>query len=467
MKNRKFSTRTSFILLILIFTSCKRIVEVDPPKTQLPSNIVFTNDATATSAILGIYSKMMESTTLNMFPHGACTIFGAFSSDELNFYANNSPSFSEIEANNIATNNSEVANFWEQAYKFIYYSNSIIEGLSSSIGVTESTKKQIMGEAKFLRAFCHFYLVNLFDDVPLITTTDYRINSKVSRTSKNDVYQQILNDLKDAQNYLSSDFSFSSGERIRPNKWVATALLARCYLYINDWVNAETQSTDLINNNTFTLVSDLNNIFLKNNSEAIWQLMPVGPRNNNTQEGLWFIPSSTTAKPNAIIKDSLLQSFEPGDQRKVKWIKSGTYQGQSYSSPYKYKVRASGTNLNSTEYYTVFRLAEQYLIRAEARAQQNNIFGAQMDLNTIRNRAGLPNTISNEKSSLLFAIERERRIELCFEFGHRWFDLKRTNRTDANLSILKTPNWQSTDVLYPIPQSERGKNLNLTQNPGY
>jgi hypothetical protein len=116
----------------------------------------------------------------------------------------------------------------------------------------------------------------------------------------------------------------------------------------------------------------------------------------------------------------------------------------------------------------VLRLAEQYLIRAEARANQNNIAGAVDDINVIRTRAGLPAVSQGvSKDQCLLAIEQERRIELFTEWGHRWFDLKRTNRADAVLSTLKSPNWQSADRLYPIPQSELETDVHLNQNPGY
>jgi hypothetical protein len=113
------------------------------------------------------------------------------------------------------------------------------------------------------------------------------------------------------------------------------------------------------------------------------------------------------------------------------------------------------------------RLAEQYLIRGEARAHQNNVQGAQEDLNIIRSRAGLGATTANDESSLLAVIETERQVELFAEWGHRWFDLKRTGRADAVLSLEKAPNWQSTDRLYPIPFEEIKINPSLTQNPGY
>ena len=114
----------------------------------------------------------------------------------------------------------------------------------------------------------------------------------------------------------------------------------------------------------------------------------------------------------------------------------------------------------------VMRLAEQYLIRAEARAQQGNISGGLSDLNVIRNRANLIDISGVSQNELLKDIIQEKRIELFTEWGHRWLDLKRTNNTDAILSPIK-PNWNSEDKLYPIPLRELDSNPNLNQNSGY
>jgi len=114
------------------------------------------------------------------------------------------------------------------------------------------------------------------------------------------------------------------------------------------------------------------------------------------------------------------------------------------------------------------RLGEQYLIRAEARAQQNNISGSQTDLNVIRRRAGLTNTTASDQPSLLAAILDERRHERFCEWGHRWLDLKRTNKVTSTFSSIPYKSaYQPYQQLYPIPIYELATNPNLTQNPGY
>ncbi len=112
------------------------------------------------------------------------------------------------------------------------------------------------------------------------------------------------------------------------------------------------------------------------------------------------------------------------------------------------------------------RLSEQYLIRAEAFAEQDDISEAQSDLNIIRNSAGLKNTSAEDKATLLLAIERERQVELFCEWGHRFFDLKRNGHLNQVIASLKS-SWRDASINLPIPQYERLNNPNLTQNPGY
>jgi hypothetical protein len=445
-------------LSILFFTSCKKFIEVDPPANVVTTATLFTDDLTATSAINGLYSQMMISNLF--FANSSMTVFPGLSADELMRTVpdgNTDP----FQKNAVTTNNFYLeTGMWKRGYNHIYHANAVLKGLENSLGVSSGTRDQLMGEAKFARAFCYFYLVNLFGDVPLVTSTEYQVNQSVPRINVSEIYPQIISDLKDAQSLLSN--TYPSTGKVRPIKYAATALLARVYLYQRNWAEAEAQASAVISSGVFSLVN-LNSVFLANSNEAIWQLLPV-LSSINTADGITFIPPSATAKPSYVVTDWLLNSFESNDQRKVNWLKSNVVAGQSYYYPYKYKVRTSPIIV---EHNMVLRLAEQYLIRAEARAQQNNISGAQADLNVIRNRAGLANTTANDKASLLSAIEQERRIEFFAEWGHRWFDLKRNNRIDAVLSAEKGSVWQTTDALYPIPTSELQTNPGLIQNPGY
>ena len=456
------------VVLIIANFACQDFVEIDPPVTSLTTSTVFKNDATAIAALSGIYNRMVETSAGYTTGQQSITLLSGLLSNEFNNYFTD-VNMIEFYNSALTPTNARVVAVWSQIYNHIHSANSVIEGIARSNELTPSVMKQLEGEAKFIRAFLHFYLLNLFGDIPYITSTDYRINSKVKREPAFQVYQYIIADLLSSIENLSD--TYVNAGRNRPNKWTARALLSRVYLYAEDWSNAETMATAIIDNTSlYVLSTDLNAVFLastitKVNQEAIWQIQPVAP-DRNTYEGFVFILTSApnTFRNSVTLTTNMLNAFENGDKRRLNWTNNITVAGNTYFFPYKYKVKM-GTPV--TEYLMVLRLAEQYLIRAEARTQQNNFADAQADLNVIRNRAGLLNTLAATKSDLLLAIEQERQVELFTEWGHRWFDLKRTNRSDLILGSLK-PSWQSTDVLYPLPQAEMSSNPNLTpQNAGY
>jgi hypothetical protein len=347
--------------------------------------------------------------------------------------------------------------------------------MPSSTGITESIKKQLLAEVKFMRAFHYFYLVNLFGDVPLTTTTDFRINNALRRTPVPQVYSLIVQDLKEAQEDLSPYFVDGYvkkvTERIRPTKWAAAALLARVYLYLQNWVSAEAQATMVIGHSDFVLEPDLNSVFLIPSKEAILQLQPVA--GENTKDGLYYNFHLLGGTPEFLISPALIGAFDSSDVRLKKWIlqtvvpASGTLPAQTYITPFKYKM---GRSSSTTEYIMVMRLAEQYLIRAEARAQQNNLAGAKSDLDAVRLRVGLSGVTVTTKEAMLQAIAQERQLELFTEWGHRWFDLKRTGSMDSVMTrttAVKGTVWKPHFKVFPIPQTEIQANPNLVQNPGY
>ncbi|KAA2241751.1 RagB/SusD family nutrient uptake outer membrane protein [Chitinophaga agrisoli] len=450
---------------LFIISSCTKFVEIDPPKTEtIVGPKVFTNDVDATGAVIGVYGEMIHSSGFAGGYTQSITFLSALSADELTNYSGQSVPRQFYE-NAISVNNAAIErSLWNEGYRYIYAANRVLRGLQTSSGVSAATKSQLIGEAQFIRAFCHFYLVNLFGAVPLITSTDYEVNMIKPRTSVDSVYKQIIADLRNAQSLLRNDYV--DGQKVRPNKATATAFLARVYLYRKDWANAGQQASLLINDPAYRLNDTLNEVFLQNSAEAIWQLVPNMPT-YNTWEGANFILTAAPAVSSVnatALSPELLAAFEPGDLRRTNWVDSITVDTNQYFFPYKYKVKRSDY---LTEYSMVLRLAEQYLIRAEARAQRGNFLGARSDLNMLRRRAGLPPAIANTLAAMLRAITHERQVELFTEWGHRWLDLKRTNTAAAVLSHIK-PAWKNTAVLYPLPQNELAKNPLLgAQNEGY
>lgn len=464
MKYEKIVLTVLIVNAVIMSFSCKKFLEIDPPLENLTTKTVFESDDIATSAVTGIYNRMINGGGYASGGGNSISSICGLSSDEMitsqtlvaQFYEN------RISAeNNTALSNS----LWLNPYQNIYTANSILEQLALSTKLSPAVKSQLEGEAHFIRAFAYFYLVNLFGPVPLHLTSEYQINQKASRSPKNDIYAQIIVDLKSAESLLSD--KYVTTERIRPNQAASQALLARTYLFLKDWGNAEKYATLVLNKTAIYNLEPLDNIFLKNSKESIWQLMPgVGTTTSNTNEGSIFILTATPTF-GSLRTDLALNGFEVGDKRKSSWVKSFTNMTGTYYYPFKYKIKASTT---PTEYSTVLRLAEQFLIRAEARAQQENLLGAIDDLDAIRNRAGLKLIkIENpgiNKANLLNTILKERYVELFSEWGHRWFDLKRTENANAVLGLLKT-DWQPTDVLYPIPFEEVSRNSNIIQNLGY
>jgi len=464
-KNKPYFQLIIFICILGPEFSCKKFVEIPPPTDQLVTSTVFSSDATATDAVLGIYISMMQD---KLFASVNTTLYTGLSSDELTDYSNDAGQ-KEFYTNSINPSNSDNAGLWSNAYQYIYAANAVIEGVNDSSAVSALLRPQLRAEAKFIRAFCYFYLTNLFGDVPLITHTEYLANTEAARISRNEIYLQIIEDLKEAQTYLPVEYldanNSPTSERVRPIRFAASALLARVYLFQKDWSDAEGASDDVINQtDLYSLSSDLNAVFLKNSTESIWQLQPVNP-NWDTFEGLIFILTGTPSGSFATaLTNSQLNSFEPGDMRRINWVDSVMASGDTFYYAFKYKIATYDPNV--PEYSMVFRLAEQYLIRAECRAEQNNLSGAADDLNMIRNRAGLPNTTASDLSSFRTAILHERQTELFVEWGHRWFDLKRTGNAGNVLSIVK-PNWSANDSLYPVPITEIKNDPNISQNPGY
>lgn len=474
------------LLLFVCLSSCKKYVDVDPPVTQIVGSVVFNNNVSAAAAMSGVYDQMIRGS--GQFSSGTASISlecGMMADEFKNYYSSSIP-YSQFYSNALTSSSATGTSnnyFWLELYSEIHACNAVTEGLAKSTGVTPAIGKELTGEAKFMRAFLHFYAVNLYGDVPLVLTSDYLTNNTISRTPKVQVYRQIIQDLKDAQIALSDNFVDASGlttiERIRPNKGAATALLARVYLYFGDLSNhdatmyksAEDQATAVINNTAkYSLSTDLTQPFLANSTEAIWQLKPVNPV-FNTYDAYYFVllGAPGTSRNPVALSTNLVSSFETNDKRFTTWVGTKTSGANTYYYPYKYKVNAQNKSL--TEYLMVLRLSEQYLIRAEARAEQGNVSGAQSDLNSIRTRAGLPNTTANDKISLLTAIAHERQVEMFTEWGHRWLDLKRTGTVDAVMSVLTPAKgggaWDPNKALMPLPLGDLQADQNLTQNPGY
>ncbi|MBZ9731113.1 RagB/SusD family nutrient uptake outer membrane protein [Salegentibacter sp. JZCK2] len=467
MKINKSIIRTFILLLLSFHFSCEDVVSIDAPTDKLVRAEVFSNDETAISAMDGIYNELHQA-EFSSGSRSSVTVLAGLSSDNVQYLNSGNITMMEFQDHEIAPTNSGNLELWTSAYNIIYLCNSYIEGLTNSTSIDAELQQQLEGEARFVRAFTYFYLVNLYEIVPLILDTDYRVNALKPQAEKEEIYTQIENDLQFSSEILNT--SYRNSEKTSVNKFVAKAFLARVYLFLGDWQEAERLSTEVIQESaSYEILENLDDVFLANSREAIWQISPIGGGGivSHTNDGSMFVIDPFFSFFSTLkLDESLVEEFSENDLRREKWIGYNTSLNAFFS--HKYKI-SSSTQFPIQEYSMVLRLAEQYLIRAEARLKMNEIDAAVEDLDVIRRRADLPLLaeinpgISGE--ALLEEIYIQRRKELFTEWGHRWFDLKRSGNIDT--AFHSNPTWEMTDSFYPIPSEEISKNPNLIQNDGY
>ncbi|MDB5157988.1 MAG: RagB/SusD family nutrient uptake outer membrane protein [Mucilaginibacter sp.] len=468
-------------LLIAFSTlaSCKKLIEIPAnPPTQITRAQAFADSATAISAVAGVYTYTVSSNN-NGIPYysGYYDVATALSGNEVSYTSTEDDG--QFNSYNLNAKNSHLNDLWTTPYAEIYQVNDVLAGITNNSHLSASFIKQVTGEMEVVRAFVYFYQANLFGGLPLVTTTDYKISATLPRSSRADVYKQVLTDLNNATTKLTADYAsypatytggplVSSGHA-RPNLYTAVALKAKVNLYLGNWQAAYTEADSVIQHGGFTLESDPNKIFLDGSAEAIWQV-PILDSYSGSGDARNFVPYGGT--PAYPVTDSLLNSFEPGDLRKSDWLAFNVVGGKNVYYPFKYKDKAPTTPATG---FVLLRFAEMYLIRAEAAIQLNNNLNVVVaDINAIRQRAGLaPATVtaSSSQTALLAAVRQERRIELCFEFGNRFFDLSRTAGDNKYPITGQAPavlaGWQPDFSIYPVPQTQIELNNTLVQNPGY
>ena len=450
---------------LVSFFGCKDFVEIDPPQTEIVRENIFSSEESAEAAINGLYSISNGLGTMLGTDHA---MLNGMLSDEFNFLATWNTLYLDGNRNEVAPDDSFLFSIWESSYRSINNANGVIEGLQENTSLSGNLRNQLLGEALFFRAFLHFQLTNFFGPIPYAISTDVETNNSIGKTDRSTIYQNIVEDLVNAQD-LMTEVSNGIG-RTRPTSYAATALLSRVYLYTENWIGAESAASEVIDQSElFSLTSDLNTVFLRESEEAIFQLYSEGRGIPGiTPMGTLLIILGTPRFFDfgaTELSSQQLSVFTGDDDRATDWVDTLTNSRGTWIFCGKYK-NVGGSLNGPEEFITLLRLAEQYLIRSEARTRSGNLSGALEDLNTIRNRAGLSNVTLTDRSSIIDAIILERRRELFGE-GHRWFDLNRLGKSNEILGTLKE-NWESTDVLLPIPEREILNNSNLgPQNLGY
>lgn len=451
-------------LASLFALSCNKLIEIpDHPINEVPESQVFRDSANIQSAIAGVYNNFKAHVAGGSLGAGQVTLYTGMGADEI---LSSNASTLVYTQNTLPSSESNLSGIWNSGYSNLYQMNSIINNIPGSTAINDSLKAALVAEMKFTRAFYYFQLVNLWGGVPLIVSNDYNVTSVQPRVSVDEVYGLIQSDLAEARTVLQEQYPSIVGTKIRANRYTAMALSAKVFLYRQQWDSAAMMAQAIINSGLYSLETSANNCFTVNNKESIWELPsnPTGFNNNyQTGEGYTLLPFSQYSTPSYTLNPALLNAFEANDQRRTYWVRTIPLNGNNYYVPQKYKNR----ELTATpkENYMMFRLADMYLVLAEAQAQLGNTADAITNLDIVRTRAGLAGyTGSND--DLLAAIYHERQIEMAFEWGNRWYDLKRTGTIDAVLGALK-PTWTHDAALWPIPMAQLNANVNLKQNDGY
>jgi hypothetical protein len=373
---------------------------------------------------------------------------------------------------------------WSTVYAAINRANTVITRVPA-IPMDNDLKARYVAEAKFMRAFYYFTLVRLFGGVPLITAeTTSLSNLNVSRASVDDVYALIVQDFTEAENILP--VTYTGADRGRATKGAAKAFLAKVYLTRQDWAKASVKAKEVIDLNTYDLWANFADAFLianKNGKEAVFEMQALSGGFN---EGSWMQgymrPNFDRVNGVAGFGDdppteNLYRAYRADDKRRNVTLRlySATSTPAAPSSVlfpcyvYKYLDLSATANADGGNNYPIIRYPDVMLMYAEALNEQGaNNTEAYTMMNRIRNRAGLPNLTPNlNQAQFRDSLLLERRLELAFE-GHRWYDLVRTKRL---ISAMKAQNPTivvgEQHYLFPIPQTERDVNPQLTQNPGY
>ncbi|MBD3615302.1 MAG: RagB/SusD family nutrient uptake outer membrane protein [Gracilimonas sp.] len=458
-------------LLITLVAAVGCDVLDQQPQTAISDEIAIRDQKSAQAALNGLYSQVQSTDYYgsNLQISGDVSADISQSIGTWDFYR-------EMDTYVTSAGNLEVRNMWEQMYSTVNHANNIIAELPNVDDIPQTVRDQILGEAYFIRALAFFDLTRTFGGVegvygeqgiPLVTTPSRQIDesSFPSRASIADSYQQVRDDLEEAETLLATA-GFSTPNRASDAS--VKALLSRLDLYTEDFEGAESYATEVIENYGFDLVEDFASIFAnENTAEAIFELT------YNTTDGndirFWYFPSSGGGRGDIALHEDFVNMVNSrSDDERGDLIGFDSNVGAYYST--KYSKAGGDDNIQ------ILRLAEMYLNRAEARVRKAtpDFSGAVSDLNEIRNRAGLADTLvtSVDANEILGAIEHERGIEFIQE-GHRWYNLVRTGNalnTLTNIDRLNGDPVSLTDAgrqVFPIPSRDIDANENLEQNSAY
>ncbi|MBD2705535.1 RagB/SusD family nutrient uptake outer membrane protein [Spirosoma sp. BT702] len=446
--------KNSFKLIpfIVLLSGCQGFLNVQP-ELQVDESQSITNSSTAEAAVNGLYNRLgSDGYYGSNFPS-----LSYLSGGDIQWTGSQSAP-QEITSRKLTADNGYVSSAWQAIYRTILQANYLLETVPAlnDPQLTADRKNQIQGEAYAIRALSYFDLVRGWGGVQLIlkATRTPSDNTGIARSSVADTYAQVLKDLTAAEPLLGS--TTSRNKITRKTVW---ALRARYHLYRQEWDQAETYASKIIDDATNYKLAKPYSAFYANNvaatTESIFEVAYTNSFKNGNYN--WWLPPALSGRrewaPNAALV-TLLNDPNVGGNRKDLIAQTAPPGNLWYGKLY-YR-----TPLGTDPAY-IIRLSELYLIRAEARAQLGKTTTALADLNAVRDRAGSPLSQASTKDALLLAIEAERQVEFPFETD-RWFNLVRTGRVATVLGIT-----DANKYVLPVPNSEILADKSLTQNPGY
>lgn len=460
------------IIPLTIITSCKKFLTENPKSSANPTTVL-TSVGGFDAALIGAYSNFTGWT--KMYTWDVLKLNESFVDYQYAPYA------ADISNGNILSSDYPVWFAWENLYKIIGSANLVISNIANISGAPE--KNRIEGEAKFLRAWAYFNLVQFFGDVPLVLeSVNDPSNFQPARSPQKDVYNQIIKDLQDGESLMND----VAPQPSRVNRWVAKAYLSKVYLTM---AGSPNNITTYNGTNTYSLALDKAKEVINSNKYSINVPYQAVHQTTGDAETIWEIRSPDLSLYNhytflsqGIFTPSaaFISSFDANDVRGPAWgiRTSYVYNGTTYTFPEPTYMKfvdtiqnSKGQQFQSTLSITAMRLADVLLMGAEADNELNSTpsTDAYTWINAVRQRAGISNLPAGlSKPAFKDAIFIERRKELYGE-GWSWFDLKRFNKFD----LLNTTGRSFKTAIdahlnyYPIYNAETVNNPNVTQNPGW
>lgn len=400
-------------------------------------------------------------------------------------------------------------NVWQASYAGIGRANQILQQVPEMEALSADTKKALVAEAKFLRAYYYFWLVTGFENVPLVTTFSADLDNLFpSQAAPSEVWAQIETDLAEAEADLPT--SYPSEWKGRATKGAAKALLGKVFLFQEKWGEAETKLQEVTGMGYALLPNYADNFngLGENGSESIFEIQFTGDRSNGNDErqvlnfqvspyafGGWelFYPSQwlvdemkTDLTTDGDISERVYESIFFDDPNSEMYSRDSE-QNETYASVAadlnhpkyfkKYSENADTNFYNGTN-ISVIRYADVLLMYAEALNENDKTPLAIDQVNIVRQRGGAAPLGTLTKNELRTQIRHhERPVELAMEFGIRWFDLYRWQRGSTATESIKTTlinhnkpfaeNFQDKHIVFPIPLQEININTNLDPNPGW